>query len=201
MGTGLEETIATEYERMLNYTKAKLSNRQDAEDAVQETMRKAWQADSSHIGNPKSWLWRILHNVINDQYRSLRRRTRRELPYEEQENGVVLAFETHEGDEAKEFYLYEESNVVELSYASMAHTIMARLIDNNLTEFQRNVIVLFYFYEMNRAEIAAHLYPDSDAQQADTRTASLLTRGRQSLRRALALQPKIAAKFELNSFR
>lgn len=196
MGTGLEETIATEYERMLNYTKAKLSNRQDAEDAVQETMRKAWQADSSHIGDPKSWLWRILHNVISDQYRSLRRRTHRELPYEEQDNGVVLAFETHAGDDAKALYLYEEDRAVELSYASMAHTIMARLIDNNLTEFQRKVIVLFYFYEMSRAEIAAHLYPDSDAQQADTRTASLLARGRQKLQQVIGNAPALAAQFD-----
>jgi len=75
--------IALSTEHLPSFYRAAYSivrSRQDAEDAVQQALLKAWQARTrAHTGSERAWMMRI---VIRECYTILRRR-KREIPTEE----------------------------------------------------------------------------------------------------------------------
>ena len=84
MNTQLEMDMAIESHRpeLTRYCRRKLGSQFDAEDAVQETLMRAWRS-SDRLQQPaalRSWLYRIAGNVCAD---SVHRRSRDPVPTEE----------------------------------------------------------------------------------------------------------------------
>ena len=87
------------------YCYARLGNRQDAEDATEQTFVQAWVAFDRYRdeGVPiKAWLYRIASNVVIDLFR--RRRIRVHSPLEEADDLVDPSKQPPEAAEARELY-------------------------------------------------------------------------------------------------
>jgi RNA polymerase sigma-70 factor (ECF subfamily) len=86
MASTLARTARTDLERELEHHRRELTgycyrmlgSASEAEDAVQETMLKAWRAIDGFEGRSslRSWLYRIAHHVCMDMHRSPQRRAR-----------------------------------------------------------------------------------------------------------------------------
>ncbi len=193
--------IETQYERMLTHTRTKIHNLQDAEDAVQETMRKALSSvhrkPDLQVGNWNFWLWRILHNHIIDFYRYQARHAPHLTPYEETEDGFVLAGDMVD-DRVQEVHahLMLNSDYARDFFDAAMALVLLNMIERELTDMQRQAIILLYYYDVERAEIASLLYPNSDVEQARGSTKSLLGRGCRTLAKTITL-PAYVNAFDL----
>jgi RNA polymerase sigma-70 factor (ECF subfamily) len=76
--TELERALETHRRELTGYCYRMLGAGSEAEDAVQETMVRAWKAYDSFEGRSsmRSWLYRIANNVCIDMHRSPQRRAR-----------------------------------------------------------------------------------------------------------------------------
>jgi RNA polymerase sigma-70 factor, ECF subfamily len=74
----LDRTFETHRRELTGYCYRMLGAGSEAEDAVQETMLRAWRSSSSFEGRSslRSWLYRIATNVCVDMHRSPQRRAR-----------------------------------------------------------------------------------------------------------------------------
>lgn len=94
------ETLISQYTTpLLGYIFKILSNREDAEDALQETYIKAFNAMQSFEGDSsfKTWLYRIATNVCFDELRKRKRRNTVSLNKvsEEGEYEIIIPDETY----------------------------------------------------------------------------------------------------------
>jgi RNA polymerase sigma-70 factor (ECF subfamily) len=76
--TDLERTLETHRRELTGYCYRMLGAGSEAEDAVQETMVRAWRSIGGFEGRSslRSWLYRIANNVCVDMHRSPQRRAR-----------------------------------------------------------------------------------------------------------------------------
>ena len=74
----LEQTLESHRRELTGYCYRMLGSGSEAEDAVQETMIRAWRAIGGFEGRSsmRSWLYRIAQNVCTDMHRSPQRRAR-----------------------------------------------------------------------------------------------------------------------------
>jgi RNA polymerase sigma-70 factor (ECF subfamily) len=86
----LEQTLEAHRRELTGYCYRMLGSGSEAEDAVQETMIRAWRSIGSFEGRSsmRSWLYRIAQNVCLDMHRSPQRRAR---PMEITANATVSA--------------------------------------------------------------------------------------------------------------
>ncbi len=77
-GPDLELTLESHRRELTGYCYRMLGASSEAEDAVQETMVRAWRAADSFEGrsSARTWLYRIASNVCMDMHRSPQRRAR-----------------------------------------------------------------------------------------------------------------------------
>ncbi|WDF33292.1 sigma-70 family RNA polymerase sigma factor [Arthrobacter agilis] len=77
-GTPFEQLLESSRRDLTGYCYRMLGASSEAEDAVQETMIKAWSARDSFAGQSslRTWLFRIAHNVCVNMVRSPQRRAR-----------------------------------------------------------------------------------------------------------------------------
>jgi len=144
-----------------------LANREEAEEAVQDAFVRAFRSLGRFRGDSEfsTWLYRILHNVAIS---TLRRRGRlTQVPYDD-DAGIDL-------EEPPE----DDGGLL----AGVEQRQMMALVEEALEELPeryRIVVSFFYIQEMKYDEIAAVL----DVPMGTVKT--LLFRGRESLRRAIA---------------
>src|SRR6478735_6688174 len=74
----LEQALESHRRELTGYCYRMLGAGSEAEDAVQETMVRAWKAIDGFEGRSslRSWLYRIANNVCVDMHRSPQRRAR-----------------------------------------------------------------------------------------------------------------------------
>src|SRR5438552_4963523 len=77
-GADLEGALESHRRELTGYCYRMLGSGSEAEDAVQETMLRAWRAADSFEGRAslRSWLYRIATNVCIDMGRQVQRRAR-----------------------------------------------------------------------------------------------------------------------------
>jgi len=144
-----------------------LANREEAEEAVQDAFVRAFRSLGRFRGDSQftTWFYRILHNVAVS---TLKRRGKvQHIPYEE-DAGLDLEVPA---DEARDVLATVEQQQL--------FDIMEQEL-GRLSERYRVVLSLFYVQEMKYDEISAVL----ELPMGTVKT--LLFRGRESLRRALA---------------
>src|SRR5882762_8316538 len=78
VGAELERALESHRRELTGYCYRMLGAASEAEDAVQETMVRAWRSISGFEGRSslRSWLYRIANNVCVDMHRSPQRRAR-----------------------------------------------------------------------------------------------------------------------------
>ena len=144
-----------------------LANREEAEEVVQDAFVRAFRSLGRFRGDSQftTWFYRILHNVAIS---TLKRRGKvQHIPYEE-DAGLDLE-ET--ADDARDVLAeVEQQQLIEIMEQELGR----------LAERYRVVLTLFYVQEMKYEEIASVL----ELPMGTVKT--LLFRGRESLRRALA---------------
>lgn len=100
-GAELEQTLDSHRRELMGFCYRMLGAASEAEDAVQETMVRAWRASDGFEGRAslRSWLYRIANNVCVDMIRSPQRRA---LPTEMGPSTATadVALDTHHGEHA-----------------------------------------------------------------------------------------------------
>jgi RNA polymerase sigma-70 factor, ECF subfamily len=121
-----------------------LRDRDEAQDAVQETFVKAYQGAARWDGSSEvaPWLSRIAVNHAIDRYRRARRRLRSETPLDDEDHGARIATEAPS----------PERRAMD---REAGERISAAL--HGLPERQRAVVVLRLYQDMNLDEIARTL--------------------------------------------
>lgn len=147
---------------ILNYAFKMIGEKAAAEDATHETFLKVWQnadkwQDRGH--SPKSWVFKIAHNVCVDHLRKNRRVTT--------DNGILETLEDRSQSAAQS--LQENQERLSLRQAL-----------NELSERQRSAIILKYFEDLSLKEIATNLECSVEAVE------SLLSRGKRQLAKKLS---------------
>jgi RNA polymerase sigma-70 factor (ECF subfamily) len=120
-----------------------LANFEEAEDAVQETLAKAWQARDSFAagGNARAWLYRIATNVCLDRMRQVKAldRSLAEVPWLQPYPDALL-------DEPAELVVARET--IELAFLAVIQLLPAR---------QRAVLILRDVLEWSAVQTAEAL--------------------------------------------
>jgi RNA polymerase sigma factor (sigma-70 family) len=70
----VEQTVAAERNRLLNFIKKRVSDTSDAEDILQDVFYQLWQGYDTieSIEKITSWMFRVARNKIIDRYRKLK---------------------------------------------------------------------------------------------------------------------------------
>jgi RNA polymerase sigma factor (sigma-70 family) len=70
----VEETFATERNRLFNFIKTRVNDPSDAEDILQDVFFQFWQGYNTieNLERVTSWLFRVARNKIIDRYRKLK---------------------------------------------------------------------------------------------------------------------------------
>ena len=141
----IDETVLAACRRELHiHCYRLLANFEEAEDAVQETLTKAWQARERFdgaAGNARAWLYRIATNVCLDRMRQVKAldRSFAEVPWLQPYPDALL-------DEPAELVVSRET--IELAFLAVIQLLPAR---------QRAVLVLRDVLEWSAAETAEAL--------------------------------------------
>jgi RNA polymerase sigma-70 factor, ECF subfamily len=122
---------------------------QDAEDAVQQTMLKAWQALGSFRGESRfaTWITRVL---MNEVFQSQRKRARMRL--EEMEDDVSLTAVLEAGSAMTRRQPSQEQRLLLLERNRLLHAAL-----HSLPESLRSALLMQFFEERPLEEIAAEL--------------------------------------------
>ena len=172
----------------------------EAEDAVQETMLRAWRASDRFEGRSaaRTWLYRIAHNVCIDMHRSPQRRARpMEMGPASRTADLVL------GDQRDEHVFVQpapDDMVVDLSgdpadVAAARESIRLAFVAalQHLPPKQRSVLILCEVLRMPAAEVAALL----DTSVASVNSALQRARATLADRRADALDDPLDERHQL----
>ncbi len=140
----IDETVLATYRRELHiHCYRLLANFEEAEDAVQETLTKAWQARDSFgaEGNARAWLYRIATNICLDRMRQVKTldRSYAEVPWLQPYPDALL-------DEPGELIVARET--IELAFLAVIQLLPAR---------QRAVLVLRDVLEWSAGQTAEGL--------------------------------------------
>jgi RNA polymerase sigma-70 factor (TIGR02960 family) len=140
----IDETLLAAHRREMHiHCYRLLANFEEAEDAVQETLTKAWQArdNFSAAGNARAWLYRIATNVCLDRMRQVKALDRgfAEIPWLQPYPDALL-------DEPVELVVARET--IELAFLAVIQLLPPR---------QRAVLILRDVLEWSAAETAEAL--------------------------------------------
>lgn len=140
----IDEAVLAAHRRELHvHCYRLLANFEEAEDAVQEALTKAWQARESFgaAGNARAWLYRIATNVCLDRMRQVKALDRgfAEVPWLQPYPDALL-------DEPAELVVARET--IELAFLAVIQLLPAR---------QRAVLILRDVLEWSAAETAEAL--------------------------------------------
>ena len=139
----IDETALAAHRRELHvHCYRLLANFEEAEDAVQETLTRAWQSRASFGGgNARAWLYRIATNVCLDRMRQVKALDRgfAEVPWLQPYPDALL-------DEPSELVVARET--IELAFLAVIQLLPAR---------QRAVLILRDVLEWSAADTAAAL--------------------------------------------
>jgi RNA polymerase sigma-70 factor (ECF subfamily) len=121
---------------------------QDAEDAVQQTMLKAWQALGSFRGESRfaTWITRVL---MNEVFQSQRKRARMRL--EEMESAKLTAV-LEAGSSMTPRQMSQEQRLLTMERNRLVHAAL-----RSLPESLRSAVLLQFFDERSLEEIAAQI--------------------------------------------
>jgi RNA polymerase sigma-70 factor, ECF subfamily len=121
---------------------------QDAEDAVQQTMMKAWQALGSFRGESRfaTWITRVL---MNEVFQSQRKRARMRL--EEMESATLTAV-LESGTRWTPRQMSQEQRLLTMERNRLVHAAL-----RSLPESLRSAVLLQFFDERSLEEIAAQI--------------------------------------------
>jgi RNA polymerase sigma-70 factor (ECF subfamily) len=121
---------------------------QDAEDAVQQTMMKAWQGLGGFRGESRfaTWITRVL---MNEVFQSQRKRARMRL--EEMESASLTAV-LEAGSTLTRRQLSQEQRLLMMERNRLVHAAL-----RSLPESLRSVLLLQFFDERSLEEIAAQM--------------------------------------------
>ena len=121
---------------------------QDAEDAVQQTMMKAWQALGSFRGESRfaTWITRVL---MNEVFQSQRKRARMRL--EEMESAKLTAV-LESGTRWTPRQMSQEQRLLTMERNRLVHAAL-----RSLPESLRSAVLLQFFDERSLEEIAAQI--------------------------------------------
>lgn len=142
--TTIDETVLAAHRRELHiHCYRLLANFEEAEDAVQETLTKAWQARNQFggAGNARAWLYRIATNVCLDRMRQVKAldRSFAEVPWLQPYPDALL-------DEPLELVVARET--IELAFLAVIQLLPAR---------QRAVLILRDVLEWSAVQTAEAL--------------------------------------------
>ena len=144
LATTIDETVLAAHRRELHiHCYRLLANFDEAEDAVQEALAKAWQARDTFggAGNARAWLYRIATNVCLDRMRQVKTldRSFAEVPWLQPYPDALL-------DEPVELVVARET--IELAFLAVIQLLPAR---------QRAVLILRDVLEWSAAQTAEAL--------------------------------------------
>lgn len=122
---------------------------QDAEDAVQQTMLKAWQGLAGFRGESRfaTWITRVL---INEVFQSRRKRTRMRL--EEMADASTLTAVLEAGSARSRRPISQEQRLLLMERNRVVHAAL-----RSLPESLRSVLRMQFFDERSLEEIAAQM--------------------------------------------
>jgi RNA polymerase sigma-70 factor (ECF subfamily) len=122
---------------------------QDAEDAVQQTMLKAWQGLGSFRGESRfaTWITRVL---MNEVFQLQRRRARMRL--EEMESASTLTAVLEAGSSMTRRQMSQEQRLLVSERNRVVHAAL-----RSLPESLRSVLLMQFFDERTLGEIAAQV--------------------------------------------
>jgi RNA polymerase sigma-70 factor (ECF subfamily) len=122
---------------------------QDAEDAVQQTMMKAWQGLGGFRGESRfaTWITRVL---MNEVFQSQRKRTRMRL--EEMEDANTLTAVLEAGSTMARRPISQEQRLLVMERNRLVHAAL-----RSLPESLRSVLRMQFFDERSLEEIAAQM--------------------------------------------
>jgi RNA polymerase sigma-70 factor, ECF subfamily len=122
---------------------------QDAEDAVQQTMLKAWQGLGGFRGESRfaTWITRVL---MNEVFQLQRKRARMRL--EEMESASTLTAVLEAGSSMTRRQISQEQRLLVSERNRLLHAAL-----RSLPESLRSVLLMQFFDERSLEEIAAHL--------------------------------------------
>ena len=157
----LDAAFAAHRAELTGYCYRMLGAPSEAEDAVQETLLRAWKAQDGFEGRAKvrTWLYRIAHNVCIDMHRSPQRRARpMEMGPSTPLSELVL------GDQRDEHAFVQpapDSSVIDLSgdpadVAAARETVRLAFVAalQRLPSRQRSVLIMCEVLRMPAAEVA-----------------------------------------------
>lgn len=192
--TELEHGLETYRRELTGYCYRMLGGASEAEDAVQETMVKAWRSLDGFEGRSslRSWLYRIAHHVCIDMHRSPQRRAR---PMEMGPSTAAVGAVPH-GERPEHAYVQPIADhaVIDLdgdpaAVAQARESIRLAFVAalQHLPPRQRSVLILCEVLGWQAAEAAELL--DSSVASVN----SALQRARATLATARASEPLDAA--------
>lgn len=122
---------------------------QDAEDAVQQTMLKAWQALAGFRGESRfaTWITRVL---MNEVFQLQRKRTRMRLEEMADANALTAVLEA--GSNRSRRPISQEQRLLLMERNLVVHAAL-----RSLPESLRSVLRMQFFDERSLEEIAAHM--------------------------------------------
>jgi RNA polymerase sigma-70 factor (ECF subfamily) len=143
------ELFTRHHARLLKLALQHRLTAQDAEDAVQQTMLKAWRGLGSFRGESRfaTWITRVL---MNEVFQSRRKRARMRL--EEMADETTLTAVLEAGSARSRRPISQEQRLLLMERNRLVHAAL-----RSLPESLRSVLRMQFFDERSLEEIAAHM--------------------------------------------
>jgi RNA polymerase sigma-70 factor (ECF subfamily) len=143
------ELFTRHHARLLKLALQHRLTAQDAEDAVQQTMLKAWRGLGSFRGESRfaTWITRVL---MNEVFQSRRKRARMRL--EEMADETTLTAVLEAGTARSRRPISQEQRLLLMERNRLVHAAL-----RSLPESLRSVLRMQFFDERSLEEIAAHM--------------------------------------------
>jgi len=146
-GSGLKQLYELHRAELLRFLVARVGEREEAEDVVQELWLKLGSVPAGPIGNGRAYLFRMAQNLVLDRVRERRRRARREQQWMVQETGVEP-----DGGEVADYAPNAEDLLSERDEVARIASAIA-----NLPEGARRTFRLHKIDGLSHAEVATRL--------------------------------------------